>query len=74
MESKIQDRHKAIVCDICDKSMRSDHLKRHKQIQKDKKSNFITEYATIFKRNFWFYFGKIPGWDTLGPDMGMEIK
>ena len=35
MESKMQDRHKAIVCDICDKSMRSDHLKRHKQIHKD---------------------------------------
>ena len=35
-------------------------------LQKDEKSNFITEYATIFKRNFWFYFGKIPGLDTLG--------
>ena len=35
MESKIQDRHKTVVCDICDKSMRSNNLRRHKQTHKD---------------------------------------
>ena len=35
MESKIQDRHKIVVCDVCNKCMRSDNLKRHKQTHKD---------------------------------------
>ena len=33
MES--QDRHRKAECNVCGKSMRSDHLKRHKQIHKD---------------------------------------
>ena len=35
MESKIQDRHRNVLCDVCNKSMRSDHLKRHKKTHKD---------------------------------------
>ena len=35
MEAKIQDRHRKVECDVCNKRMRSDHLKRHKKIHKD---------------------------------------
>ena len=28
-------RNKVVVCDVCEKSMRSDHLKRHRLIHKD---------------------------------------
>ena len=31
----MQDRHKTVVCDMCNKSMRSNNLKRHKQTHKD---------------------------------------
>ena len=31
MESKTQDRHRKVECDVCSKPMRSDHLKRHKK-------------------------------------------
>ena len=31
----MEDRHKTVVCNICDKPMRSNHLKRHKQTHKD---------------------------------------
>ena len=35
MESKMQDRHKKVECDVCSKLMRSDNLKRHKQTHRD---------------------------------------
>ena len=35
MESKTQNRHRKVECDVCSKRMRSDHLKRHKKIHKD---------------------------------------
>ena len=31
----MQDRHKTVVCDVCNKSMRSNNLQRHKQVHKD---------------------------------------
>ena len=31
----MENRHKMVLCDICKKSMRSDHLKRHMQVHKD---------------------------------------
>ena len=34
MEAKIHDRHRKVECDVCNKRMRSDHLKRHKKIHK----------------------------------------
>ena len=35
MGPKRQDRHKKVECDVCNKLMRSDHLKRHKQTHRD---------------------------------------
>ena len=35
MESKMQNRNKKAECDVCNKLMRSDHLKRHKQTHQD---------------------------------------
>ena len=35
MESKIQDRHRQVDCDVYDKPMRSNNLKRHKKTHKD---------------------------------------
>ena len=35
MEPKMQNRNKKVECDVCSKIMRSDHLKRHKQIHRD---------------------------------------
>ena len=35
MESKMQNRNRKAACDVCNKLMRSDHLKRHKQTHKD---------------------------------------
>ena len=35
MESKMQDRHGKVECDVCSKLMRSDNLTRHKQTHKD---------------------------------------
>ena len=31
----MQNRNKKVECDVCSKIMRSDHLKRHKQIHRD---------------------------------------
>ena len=35
MESKMQNRNKKAECDVCNKLMGSDHLKRHKQTHQD---------------------------------------
>ena len=35
MESKTQDRHRKVECDVCNKPMRYDRLKRHKKTHKD---------------------------------------
>ena len=34
MELKMQDRHKTVMCDVCNKYMRSSSLQRHKQVHK----------------------------------------
>ena len=35
MESKMQDRHRQVECDVYSKPMRSNNLKRHKKTHKD---------------------------------------
>ena len=47
MGPKRQDRHKKVECDVCNKLMRSDHLKRHKQTHRDLLSLPVNEISKM---------------------------